>query len=532
MCILAIGVNYCIRCLLTSVDYTYAREHGLEFDIRTGLFRRLPEDEVDQSRSRSVNEQRPPSPSSSRHGGRLSPSISLENRSPVPGRSPGSDVPSNASAVMKASPRVTRVHAAPLAGEADPCTSPPIYSFREIGAFAYGRWGVLAVDVNLVASQLGFCIAYMSFISQNMHTVLPDITRVEWIAILFLGWSLMTQIRSMKHIALTSGFGNLVYFVSLSIIFYDGFKYSCCLSASETRWIRPQGLAIVFGTGCFALEGIGLVLPVKRAMADQSRFGAILNVAIAIVLFAYVVFGVLGVLFYGDQVSSVITNNLGGGALSDAVRISLSISLFFTYLIQLFPVSEIVDGVWDSHVFRRSTATQQGKEEEYQSFQQTREGDDEAAMVGAGGTIIASNNGGAVAAAGATHLPASGGVAGGVTGRTTFTREFTLVSSRILLVAFTAGISIAFPNFGLIVSLVGSFSNSAIAFILPMLFYIKLVLNVPERDAQALAASRSGQWWTRNKSFVLPWTVIVLGVCASIIGVTTTIQDMVSGNGD
>ena len=165
-----------------------------------------------------------------------------------------------------------------------------------------------------------------------------------------------TQIRKIETIAFTSGFGNLIYFVSLSIIFYDGFAHACCVATKDVTWVRGQGLALVFGTGCFALEGIGLVLPVKRAMKDQNKFGFILNVAISIVASCYIVFGVLGYLFYGDNVRSVITDNLASGALSDAVRVSLSISLFFSYAIQLFPVSDMADSLWDKHVFYKKSA--------------------------------------------------------------------------------------------------------------------------------------------------------------------------------
>ena len=321
MVILAIGVNYCIRCLLTSVDYTYAREHGLEFNEATGLFKRAPIDAADEEGgSGSLNggansaasaaaagkgkgkddyarvqdddadaeeRDRPASPSRNGGGG-----------SKAGRRSPSSVALASAAAAAASNgnsgrTQATQIHVTSVSGgvaqdslsgteaeAADPCTSPPVYSFREIGEFAYGRWGRLAVDVNLVASQLGFCIAYMSFISENMHEVVGGVGRVQWIGLLFLAWSASTQIRSMKHIGVTSGLGNLVYFVSLATIFYDGFRHACCVSAAEADWVRPQGLALVFGTGCFALEGIGLVLPVKRAMKEQHKFGHILNLAI------------------------------------------------------------------------------------------------------------------------------------------------------------------------------------------------------------------------------------------------------------
>ena len=231
----------------------------------------------------------------------------------------------------------------------------------------------------------------------------------------------------------------------------------------------------------------------------------------------YVLFGVLGYLFYGSEVHSVITDNLRPGPLTDAVRVSLSISLVFSYAIQLFPVSEIIDGLWDSHVFKvggvgandETPEKYQALREDsttYDSFEHRDDTD------GVDLTVPPS--------------PVLKPVAFKTSRPINYKREFALISSRIGLVAFTAIISIVFPNFGLIVSLVGSFSNSAIAFILPQIFYIKLVV-MPE--ANRTGTDTSTNFWVRYKSFMLPYIIIVLGVCASIIGVYTTIHAMVTG---
>ena len=564
MAILALGTNYCIRALLLSVDYVFARENGMEYDADTGKYRLAPQEDPATGRNGSVNsssvkridsngvgDERAPlhagGASSDEQGDEFDHSVTAI---PLQSRASASASPKQvvvASVVpapgTPSSPRPHSSASGLSSTGADPLTSTPCYTFREIGGAAFGRWGQLAVDVNLVASQLGFCIAYMSFISQNMDQVVPSLSRVAWIGILFAGWSLLTQIRKIETIAFTSGFGNLVYFASLSIIFYDGFAHACCVPTKEVTWVRGQGLALVFGTGCFALEGIGLVLPVKRAMKDQGKFGFILNIAISIVASCYILFGVLGYLFYGDNVRSVITDNLASGALSDAVRVSLSISLFFTYAIQLFPVSDMADSLWDKHVFYKKSA------ESYQALDGAPNNEEEHANANgaaAGRTSPVSydtfphGNGAASPESpsqlrdGAVHkpAPAANGTAAAavpIVRASSPQREFALIATRVLLVAFTAGISIAFPNFGLIVSLVGSFSNSAIAFILPQLFYLRLVQMHPERSAASWADAQSGSKWRKYKGFVLPSVIIVLGVCASIIGVYTTIHEMVEG---
>ena len=87
-------------------------------------------------------------------------------------------------------------------------------------------------------------------------------------------------------------------------------------------------------------------------------------------------------------------------------------------------------------------------------------------------------------------------------------------------VGLTALVAIAVSNFGFVVSLTGSLANSLIAFILPALFYVRLV--VYERHPQPLA-----QGWHSLSPYALPVAVVISGVAASIVGVYSAIYDEV-----
>jgi len=380
-------------------------------------------------------------------------------------------------------------------------------TYREIGEAAFGRLGVFLVDFNLCASQIGFCIAYVSFISSNMSDVVPQLSKNEWVLLLFGGFSILTQIRRIETIAHTSLIGNLVYALSLSIIFYQGFKSHCCISHSSIEYVNWSGLPFLFGTACFALEGAGLILPVKAGMKEPSKFSSLLNSAITLVCACYIVFASLGYLFFGNQINSEITKNLDPGALADTVKGSLSVSLFFSYGIQMFPVTEMLDKILDDRYFSTSSSADE---------------------------VI-------------TPIRPSE-----LTGRPRIIRVIVHSISRVFIVAFTAVIAVIFPNFGLIVSLVGALSNSAIAFILPMLFYLKLIV-LPEfrrkqSEVGSLALSIRDEWsgdrhvanasfspskyentnWNTIRPWMLPLTVIVVGIMASILGLYVTIKSAVS----
>jgi proton-coupled amino acid transporter len=355
---------------------------------------------------------------------------------------------------------------------------PPSPSFRDIGYLSFGRLGTGIVDVSLIASQLGFCIAYISFISQNMAELSSALSRVEWIILLMCSLSLFCQIRSMARLAFASVLGNLIYFISLSIIFYDGFANHCC--SSHIPLLDISGLPFVFGTACFALEGIGLILPVKRAMKNQSKFSSLLNSAIGLVTALYISFALLGVLFYGRSVNSSITQNMTAGAATDTVRVALSISLFFSFVIQMFPVLEITDTVINNLA----------------CFQ----------LNDSSSSLAERNSLQSVDSSAAPSLSWLG--------------YSVQCLARVSCVVLVCVIAIVFKNFGLVVSLVGSLANSMIAFILPQLFFIQIAL-LPKYHSEHVR-----NW----KPFVLPITVVLMGITASIIGVYFSIKAAVSGD--
>ena len=443
--------------------------------------------------------------------------------------------------------------------------SPP--TFRDIGELAFGSWGKFAVDLSLIASQLGFCTAYVAFIGDNMNAVVPDIPSHHWMLLTMSALIVLCQIRQVATIAFTSAIGNAVYLVSIIIIAIDGVRQrEARVTELAYPYLHLPGLPLVFGTACFALEGIGLILPVKAAMreADQSRFYFLLNVAVALVATAYIAFGSLGYLFYGDAVVAPVTGNLTPGIASDAVRVSLCISLFFSYILQLFPVVDISDyavycamrsaeeaemdgqreragpATEDTEDRRKGRAdTQHGGEEAERETDP--EGEYEEEEVDSKTSHRAGANGGAggggsglVSVGSSLSVPMLGPSPPSL-GRLSPSSPFAsprtphltvgMVAVQCLVragcVGLTALVAIVVSNFGFVVSLTGSLANSLIAFILPALFYIRLVV-IPQHPRPWAGG------WADIRHFILPTTVVVSGICASIVGVYSAISDEIT----
>jgi proton-coupled amino acid transporter len=410
-------------------------------------------------------------------------------------------------------------------------TAPP--SFRDIGYAAFGSVGKYAVDVSLVASQLGFCTAYVAFIGENMNTVVPSVSGTVWMLLMTGCLLLLCQLRHVSSVAFTSAIGNGIYLVSVVIILVDGIRHACCLSGRDERsgeslaLVRLSGLPFVFGTACFALEGIGLILPVKAAMrhVDQHRFSCLLNSAVLLVACSYLLFGSLGYVFYGEAVSATITANLSGGAVSDAVRVSLCISLFFSYILQMFPVVDISDYAVYCVMSSREATEQQDSAGRLMAEQpEDADGKEEAELSGAAGVVNGAQAGQGSADVASRFpfelrspalpgvLPPSSAFASPRTPRLTLRMVAVQCCLRCLWVALTAVVAIAVSNFGFVVSLTGSLANSLIAFILPAAFFIRLVVLERHRGEAGCTAGLL-------LDLALPALVVVSAVAASCIGV-------------
>lgn len=79
----------------------------------------------------------------------------------------------------------------------------------------------------------------------------------------------------------------------------------------------------------------------------------VMHICYVLVTLLFIVFGVGCYISFGEETDSVITLNLptdntADHAVTMFVRVILSVALFFTYPIQMFPVSEIVDSVFFS----------------------------------------------------------------------------------------------------------------------------------------------------------------------------------------
>lgn len=98
-------------------------------------------------------------------------------------------------------------------------------------------------------------------------------------------------------------FGIILYYIFREPISFEGLE-----PVGEVRnW------PLFFGTVLFALEAIGVILPLENEMKTPKKFGGnfgVLNRAMIVIVSLYVGMGLFGYMKYGSSVSGSITLNL------------------------------------------------------------------------------------------------------------------------------------------------------------------------------------------------------------------------------
>jgi proton-coupled amino acid transporter len=103
---------------------------------------------------------------------------------------------------------------------------------------------------------------------------------------------------------------------------------------------------LFFGTAIFALEGIGVVMPLENNMKTPQHFigcPSVLNIGMTIVVVLYSTVGLFGYLKYGDKTEASITLNLPEDEFfAQSVKVMIAIAIFFTYSLQFYVPFEII----------------------------------------------------------------------------------------------------------------------------------------------------------------------------------------------
>ncbi|KAJ8737341.1 hypothetical protein PYW07_000612 [Mythimna separata] len=218
----------------------------------------------------------------------------------------------------------------------------------------FSRLAKAMINWFLVIDLLGCCCVYIVFVAENVRQVVNsyakgsdwyDIDVRYYMVVLLPLLILMNLIRNLKYLAPLSMIANLLVGTGMGITFYYLFQDIPSIS-DRLPYTRIERLPIFFGTAIFALEGIGVVMPLENNMKTPTHFigcPGVLNTGMFFVVSLYAFTGFFGYLKYGDATESSITLNLPQDEpLGQSVKLMIAVAIFFTYSLQFYVPMEII----------------------------------------------------------------------------------------------------------------------------------------------------------------------------------------------
>ncbi|XP_045521364.1 proton-coupled amino acid transporter-like protein pathetic isoform X1 [Pieris brassicae] len=223
----------------------------------------------------------------------------------------------------------------------------------------YAKTASIIAEFSLLSTYVGVCCIYTVLISDSIKQLVDRyvpsvILPVEYYCLIILvPLCLLSQVKYLKWLAIFSLLANLflvaTYVICLYYIFGDEINFSDKKIVGD-----PARLPAFMSTVIFAMEGIGLVMPVENAMKKPQNFlgcPSVLVVAMSAIVFFYSTLGLFGYFRYGDLARGSITLNLPiDDWLAICAKVFIALSIFFTYPLQFYVVFDIFKRYTDRHV--------------------------------------------------------------------------------------------------------------------------------------------------------------------------------------
>ncbi|XP_012281912.1 proton-coupled amino acid transporter-like protein pathetic isoform X2 [Orussus abietinus] len=238
-------------------------------------------------------------------------------------------------------------------------TQTPSLGFAEVAEAAflvgpepvqkYSRLAKATINSFLVIDLIGCCCVYVVFVSTNVKEVVDYYAATDWdvrqyMAMLLPFLLIFSLVRNLKYLTPFSMVANVLMATGMGIAFF--YIFSDLPSVSErpnfSSWSQ---LPLFFGTAIFALEGIGVVMPLENNMKTPTHFigcPGVLNIGMFFVVLLYSTVGFFGYLKYGDQTEATITINLPQDIAAQSVKVMIAVAIFLTYGLQFYVPMEII----------------------------------------------------------------------------------------------------------------------------------------------------------------------------------------------
>lgn len=227
-------------------------------------------------------------------------------------------------------------------------------TYNDIVQVILGKQASYLVSIALLCSSMGVAVSYIDFCLCIITPLTYRILHIEFTTTLLLLTTVLivlSIIRSNYITSITSLLGNISIIVCMIVVCIYGLYHNDILYNIQqitddisNLLLHTSSISSFIGINSFTYAIHFFVLPIEQQTINQYAFNQAVNYTYIIACTVNVVFGLLGYLLYGNNVSSIILHNLSDKYIvSILVKLLMFIAIIFSYNIVLTPAIEYVE---------------------------------------------------------------------------------------------------------------------------------------------------------------------------------------------
>lgn len=228
-------------------------------------------------------------------------------------------------------------------------------TYGEVAGALLGARGKHMVDAFIVLTQLGICTVYSAFFGDSFPSadILGEAHKLSYVTLIGVCFPILLLLivpDKVRSLAYFSAAANLLICSSILWVLVESTRHAFATDFAALKGLplaMPATFPMFVGNSVYALEGIGLVLPVGNSMRTTKAFQKVFFPAIITACTILWLIGTLCYFSFGEISDGSITaeldkKHLASKGLLEVVNIALCAAVLLTYPLQLRPAAEVI----------------------------------------------------------------------------------------------------------------------------------------------------------------------------------------------